>query len=322
MTPFGPGFGDILLQATRGGRLATNAIVALAILPTVMIIALNPPDPAYDGSDLRLGLEAFNRLVAGEAMYGWDMAAEGDQPLFFHYPPSAALIFGLFSAVDPQVAAALWRLGSVLALIVSLGWRAGLLAACSWPLYIDLYVCNGTAFSVAAMVAVLRSPSAMSFGLLGTVFALAPRSPLVPLVAVIAITYRRSAWPMALGIGIVIASSLAVGQVADFIAAALGSTSEMSAPANLGPSSLIGIAWLAVAVPLAVALAGVATRWRDRTTLGVSMLMAAPYWLPTTFIYGFIGFFVAMAERFRHGPEQPRHPRSRGQYSAEVERGE
>ena len=283
---------DRLWRDPRFARLGWLLLILWALTGVQILLGL---PAAYDGSDLRVGQEAAMRLLDGRPLFGWDLAASGQQPLFFHYSPAAAAVFTAFLPLG-SMAVAVWRIATVIALLAALGPRIGLLVICSAPIVVDLYTCNGTGLALALIVVMLRRPTSVRLFAVALMIFLAPRTPFVPVLAFILVV-ERGWWPVALAGAIVGAASLAIGQVPDYALAVLGSTSEIFAPANIGPSSYVGGWWLVVSIPVAAGLTLLACRWRDRTVLGAAMVFMAPYWFLATLTYFVLGPITSLGAR-------------------------
>jgi hypothetical protein len=204
-------------------------------------------------------------------------------PYAFRYSPLAALAFG---AIAP-LGLTLWRIAHFAALGALRDWRLIGLALLSYPFWFDVETGNLVTFVAVSGVLALRG-SRLATGIYLLLFLLVPRPLALPLT--VWILWRSPGWriPFAITFFGQLAAVVWLQLLTPWLTALLGSSSELHADLNLGPSAVVGIWWLLVAAPLAAWFT-----WRGR--LGLASVLASPYWLP----YYFLMLLLELAPRRR-----------------------
>lgn len=199
--------------------------------------------------------------------------------VFFRWSPPAAWIW---IALIAPLGLALWTAMHFAALFFLRDWRVAALVLVSFPFWGDTLNGNALTFAfVSAWLALRGSPSgAITFIVLT---ALMPRPLMFPSLAWLVWHERRYLW-LTLGAAVlVLISAVLSGQFEAFTLRLLfaGAMETVLSPWNVGPSALIGIAWIPIGLVLAIAL----TRARR---LGLASLAASPYWLGYYLLFAFL----------------------------------
>lgn len=188
----------------------------------------------------------------------------------FRWAPPAAW---LLATVIVPIGLPIWQALHAVTLALIRDWRVIGLALVSWAFWQDLANGNVMIFVlVAAWWAVRGSrPAAVAFLALSV---LVPRPLMLP---VLGWLLTRQPWARGWFVAFaltVIGLSAAAGQLDDFVARLVSTgSSELTTQWNIGPSRLIGAAWMPVGVALAVLLA-----WKG--WLGLASVVISPYVFP------------------------------------------
>lgn len=186
----------------------------------------------------------------------------------FHWSVPAAWIWA--GLVVPMGFFA-WAGLHFLAIATIRDWRVVVLVFATFPFWADVASGNMLTFAFVAAWHALAGNRAgvVAFVVLA---ALIPRPLMVPVLAYLLWTRKDARWAFAAAAGVVVASGLATGTLWTWIGMSLGTATGgwMEAHWNVGPSSVLGTAWL----PLGLVL-GAWAWWRGR--LGLASLLVSPY---------------------------------------------
>lgn len=265
--------------ALSAGVLARVALGVSIVLSAVYAVATLIQPSAFDWD---IYVEAGRWIVSGGAVY-----AEG-ATYAFRYSPLFAY------AMVPLAAIGVWGWHALhLASLALLPRRLALLGLAAFPFWFDVSVGNIMAFVFvfAALGLAGRRWAMVAFLALAL---LAPR-PLVLPIALWFLWREPSVRLPFLVLFVVHAIAvLASGWADDWAMRLMASGSEMTAPANLGPTRLLGWAWMPVGIALAV--------WAfARGKPATAGFLLSPYWFP-------IYFLLPLADLARSQPATPRHP--------------
>ena len=233
--------------------------------------------PAVDWDQI---VEASRRIVAGGDVY------EVTNEYSFPYSPLLAYAAGALS----WLGTAGWRLLHVAAAFALPTWPMRILCLVSWPFWFDVETGNLLVFVVLAAAWAIRGNGVATSAYL-TLLLLIPRPLMLPVAAWL--LWKRPAWRLpflalaVLSIGAIILS----GWGDDWARFLISISSQFDSPNNLGPTRLIGAAWLLVAVPLAGYLT-----WRGQLGLA-SVTISYPYVLP----YYLLVLLLDVPRRLSHG---------------------
>jgi hypothetical protein len=214
------------------------------------------------GYDWLIYLEAGRRVLSGE-LFEWSGA--------YAWSYSPLLAYG-FAFLAP-IGIAGWSLLHFGALAFLPARRLAVLGLISWPFWVDLYNGNTMTFVFVAAAAALGGSSVGTFAYLG-LCALMPRPLMLPLL--VWILWRRPAWRLRFVLVAIVslAGAFATGFLPSWVGALLGVGDAVAVSSrDIGPSAVIGPAWVAVGALLAAILT-------VRGRLGWASLAASPYWLP------------------------------------------
>lgn len=246
-----------------GVPVAVLALVAIALVPLVAINAVG------------LAQTALWLVRHGGAGGDWEVLSQltlADPyavPGYRWSPPAA----WLWSTLIYPLGLPLWQLLHLAALALVRDWRVIVLALVSWAFWQDLANGNLMVFVLLAAWWTLRGSRAGTVGFLA-LSVLVPRPLMLPVLAWILL---KKSWarPWFGGIAIVvIALSLASGQMGPWLERLfVTGQSELVTIWNIGPSRLIGAAWIPAGFGLAAVLA--AKGW-----LGMASVVISPYLFP------------------------------------------
>ncbi len=198
--------------------------------------------------------------------------------IFYRWSPLAAYL------LLPVVAMGLgiWRLLHFLMLLALRDWRLILLAAVSWPFWADVE--QGSVLTLCFVAAVLALRGSRASGALYLVLCLLIPRPLMAPVAVW-LLWQHPGWrlPFVAAAAAQLGVLAAIGELGVWVRVLVGSSSEMTSGANMGPSALFGEWWIVLGLPLAAWLT-----YRGR--LGLASLAASPYWLLYYLLFGLLEF--------------------------------
>lgn len=296
--------GPALAPIRRSRLLRGSAPVVLLVVGAALVAAVQG-----EFKDLLVYQYGGRAVLEGVPVYASDEPVTG---LPFTYPPFAAVVMAPLAMLPPWLVAALWAgasLGATAAVVVVVrralgrpapGWLVCLLTAGALvlePVWQNLLFGQVNVFLMLAVLVDLVRPERRWSGVLVGIAAGAKLTPLVFVVMLVLIG-RRAAAGRAL---LTFAGTVAIGFVAMPSSAAAYWTDRLVDPHRVGPPELAhnqstygalarlldgppptGL-WLAVTVPLAVAVLIVGARWwrlGDRvlgTCLGaLAMLLASP----------------------------------------------
>ena len=266
----------VTASVTRWGhrwRLSTGPwslwlLAATLPLSLVWIALIAQGSVAFDW---RIFAEASDRVRTGELYAVTDTYA-------YRYSPLLAYLLGPLTALGPWA----WRAAIVLSALALPTWPMRLAVLVSWPFWFDVQHGGTMTFALLAAAWALRDHKAAVVAYLALVL-LIPRPLFLPVAAWV---LWREPWVRAPFAGMAAAAvlgALATGYADEWIGRLLASSDEMGSLWNLGPSRLIGAAWLAIGVPLAAWLT-----WKGR--VGLASLAFSPYLLPYYFLFGLLGF--------------------------------
>jgi hypothetical protein len=213
--------------------------------------------------------EAASRFGTG-TLYDWGQPSPGGEPYGYRYGPLYAALMAPFSVLGLGV----WRLLHV-AVLAFLPWRIALVVLIFPPFWYDVLHGNVVTF---VFVAGWLALNGSRWGTLAyfALLVMVPRPLMLPVAAWI--VWQRPEWRLpAMGFALVGLAQLAYP---GFLPALLRSGGVESID-NLGPSALIGWAW----VPIGLAL-GAWLTWKGR--LGLAALAVSPYVLPYYLVIGLL----------------------------------
>jgi hypothetical protein len=167
----------------------------------------------------------------------------------------------------------LWGASHFAALLLLPQGRLVLLAASSFPFWLDTLMANTFTFAAVTGFVAWRGNRWAAVAYLA-LLVLMPRPVQVPL-AVLLLWRDRWLWlPFAAMVAIGVATTLASGYAADWARVLIGIGAQYPSPEfNLSPSRILGPAWLLAGIPLAIWLT-----WRGRP--GWAGLAVSPYLVP------------------------------------------
>lgn len=237
-------------------------------------------EPAVDWTHFQ---EASQRFLSGglyelSESYGW------------RYSPLAAYAFGALGILGTTG----WRLlhlGAALALPGPLLIAVTLL---SWPFWWDVQTGNTVVFFLLAGAWALRGSRLATAGyLIGLL--LIPRPVMLPLAAWL--LWKRPAWRLPFAT-LFVAHALAVAATGwgDEWIRELMNAKEIGSATDVGPSRILGRAWLVVGVPL-----GIWLTWKGR--VGWASLAVSPYLLPYYLLMGLLELVPKREEATSSGQE-------------------
>ncbi|MGH2428482.1 MAG: hypothetical protein ACRDGV_06285 [Candidatus Limnocylindria bacterium] len=256
-----------------GQRPAIPRISRVVLLGALVAAALAVPNAILVGRSLEVvlaGLPAVDwhhfveasRRVTDGGLY--DISANYG----YRYSPVLAYGFALLVPLGDLG----WRLLHVVAALALPNWPMRIVALASWPFWFDVEAGNLMIFVLLAAAWALQGNRFATVAFLALTIAI-PRPLMLP-IAVWLLWKRPEYRVPALAIFSVHAVAvLATGWGPEWVATLQHSGNEILSPNNLGPSRIVGMAWLIIALPLAAFLT-----WRGR--IGFASLLASPYWLP------------------------------------------
>lgn len=206
--------------------------------------------------------EAGRRAAEGESLYDWSG--------WYHYRWSP-IVAHLFVFIAPLGLTA-WRIAQVAAVLTLRDWHLVALTLVSWPFWFDIETGNTLIFTFVLAVWAIRGSTAASIGYL-VLLALIPRPLALPVAAWLLWQRPHLRLPAAaIALGTLGLAGI-TGQLPEWVGALVGAGSDLGHELNFGPSKYIGVAWVAIGLPLAAWLT-----WKGR--LGLASLAVSPYWLP------------------------------------------
>lgn len=245
-------------------RVAMAALIALVLAVNLWLAARSiqvilEGQPAVDWVQL---LEAGRRVTAG-GLY------EVSQT--YAYPHSPLLAYLLM--LVPWLETAPWRLLHLLGALAMPTWPMRLATLCAWPFWFDVEAGNLLTFAVLAAAWAIRG-SRISAAIFLLMTLLMPRPMMLPVAAWL--LWKQPTWRAPAFAAVVVSIGLVLlsGWADEWAGYLFGISTHFESPNNLGPTRLLGAAWLVIGVPVAVWL----TR---RGSLGWASLAASyPYLYP------------------------------------------
>lgn len=196
----------------------------------------------------------------------------------FRWSPPAAWIWA--TAVVP-IGLPVWQALHLVALALIRDWRVIGLALLSWAFWQDL--ANGN-----VMILVLLSAWwALKGSTTGTVTfvalsVLVPRPLMLPVLGWLLVKRPKARPWFALAALLVIGAALTSGQLGDWVARMLSTgQEELGSIWNIGPSRVMGAAWIPIGVALAAGL-----MWKG--WLGIASIVIGPYLFPYYMLMGLL----------------------------------
>lgn len=192
-----------------------------------------------------------------------------DVPGYRWSPPAA----WIWATLIVPLGLPLWQLLHLAGLALIRDWRVVVLALASWAFWQDLANGNLMVFVLASAWWTLRGNSVGTVGFLA-LSVLVPRPLMLPVLIWVLVTKPWARPWFAAIASVVIALSVASGQMAPWIDRLLATgQSELVTIWNIGPSRFIGAAWMPVSLVLGSALA--VKGW-----LGLASVVVSPYLFP------------------------------------------
>jgi len=255
----------------------TLPVVAVMVAATALLTALSREWTAFD---LTVYLEAGRRLASGMDPYAFSMP-----PIdaLYRYSPMFAVLMAPLSGLPLPVVAFAWRLVAfgLLGLSVrGLGW-VGVIILFNPLVVFDLLVANVSTLFLAAMITVVRWPSARTVAGYALLVVLVPKPTLLP---VLAWGLWRVA-PARLPVGLVAALGVATLAIPGYAPAVLSGSHIFGLMQNLQALSPMTVY---VALSAAACLTIASTRWPR--LLGPAAVLATPYY----FDYGWMLILLAL----------------------------
>jgi hypothetical protein len=179
--------------------------------------------------------------------------------------------------------------------------RLAILSLISWPFWVDLNNGNTMTFVFVAGAAALAGSSIGTFAYL-LLCVLMPRPLMLPLL--VWIVSKRPAWRLRFVLIAIVSvvGAIATGYLSSWVGVLLGVGDAVAVSSrDIGPSAVIGPAWVAVGALLAAILT-------VRGRLGWASLAASPYWLPQYLLM----LLLEMASLDRVQTRSERRPREGG----------
>ena len=242
----------------RWAVIAAVLILALVANTIGLVTLVIDHQRAFDWDNY---VEAARRLPLG-TLYAWH------EPYSYRYAPQLAPVFGLL----PALGVVAWRAAHVVALAALPSRQLALLLLVSYPFWFDVVTGNLLVFVLLTAAWAYRGNGPMT-GLYLVLCLIVPRPIMLPLLAWI--LWQRPGWRLPfLGLtALALLTAIPTGYLSDWIGSLVTSGGEIANDFNLSPSQLLGLAWLAIGVPLAA--------WLTlRGRLGWASMAVSPYLLP------------------------------------------
>lgn len=242
--------------------IAAALVIYVIVNVYLSVLTVDANFLRHDPADWAVFQQLQPRLASGR-LY------ELEPGYFYIWTPLAAVILSVIATIGFPIWAALHFL--------ALGFLRDrlliALSAVSWGFWTDVSAGNIFTFVFVAAVAAIRGSAVGSFAYLA-LFALAPRPVQVPLAAWIVLRRADLRVPAAALFAGAFAANLATGEMQRWVAVA-GATplSQFGFQYNLGLTRLLGIAGIAVGIPLGILLC-------RRGFLGLGGVAMSPYVLP------------------------------------------
>lgn len=267
-----------------------DVAAALLVLVLAVINAVLLPRP-------------IQALLSGDPAVDWLQFVEGGRRVFttdlyessdtygFRYSPVAGYLFAVIGGIGTTA----WRLLHVVAAFALPNWPMRLVTLASWPFWYDVETGNVLVFVLLAAAWAVRGSRAGAIGFFA-IMLLFPRPLMLPIATWLLWKQPSSRIPFVmLTVGHLVAV-LASGWAFAWLDRLLALGHEAGSPNNLGPSRLLGAAWLLIGIPLAAFLT-----WKGR--LGWASLAAShPYVLP----YYLLMLVLEVPGRFRRSAVEHR----------------
>jgi hypothetical protein len=215
----------------------------------------------YPGADLVVYQEAGRRVSLG-GLY------VNDATYVYRYSPVAAYLFAPLGLMTPLA----WRALHVAGALALPTWPMRILLLASWPFAFDLQLGNVMTFVLLAAAWALRRNRLAALIFLAFCL-LFPRPFMLPIAAWLLWRQAWLRWPFVILFGLHAALVLATGLGGAWLTQLFGSTEMVGSVFNVGPTAVVGLWWLFVAIPL-----GAWLFWRGR--VGFAGLAVSPYLLP------------------------------------------
>jgi len=240
-----------------------------------------------DGTDWHVFAVAWDRFNDGT------LYVEESWWYIFRWSPVAAPLLIPVAIIGENA----WRVLHIVALAGLPGWRR-LVALASYPFWFDVQAGNIMILVLIAAYWGLRG-NAWAIGTTLVLALLVPRPLMVPLVAWL--LWKHAGWRVPFAIMFIAHAGavVATGYATEWLGVLLQATPQMLGDLNVGPSAIVGVWWMLLAVPLAAV-----AFWRGYPA--ISGLLLQPYWLP---------YYLLMPLADRYSPQ----PRLNQQFSGGVE---
>jgi len=210
-------------------------------------------------------------IFAGASQLVWAGAdpysLEACRGCAYRYTPLFAYLFVPLAALGHTAWAALHfaaifafplRIARIVPLLWPFWWDVGVGSNMIFIALFGFYAMKGRAWAIAATLAIAI---------------LIPRPLMAPLVVWLLWHHRGTRFPFAVAALGSLGFAYGTGHLARWMEILVSSGSELGVSYNVGPSAVIGLAW----VPTGMALAALLT-WRGQ--VGWASLVISPYWLP------------------------------------------
>lgn len=210
-------------------------------------------------------------IFAGASHLAWSggdpYAVETCKGCAYRYSPLFAYLFAPIAALGVTV----WT-GLHLAAIFALPFRIARIVPFLWPFWWDVGVGSNVFFVVVLIYYAMSGRRWAIVATLATAL-LIPRPLMVPVVAWLLWHHRSARLPFAVAALATLAFAYGTGHLLRWMEVLTSSGSELGVPYNVGPSAIIGVAWVPIGIALAV--------WLTlRGRVGWASLVMSPYWLP------------------------------------------
>ena len=210
-------------------------------------------------------------IFAGASQLAWGggdpYTYESCRDCAYRYSPLFAYLFVPFAAMGHGVWAALHYL-AVLAFPIRIAKFIPLM----WPFWWDVGVGSNMIFVAVSAFYALRGHRWAVVTTLAVAL-LVPRPLMVPLAAWILWKHPWSRLPFAMGALVMIGFAQYSGHLESWLQVLASSGSELKMPFNVGPSAIVGAAWVPIGALLGIWLV-------RRGRVGLASLVMSPYWLP------------------------------------------
>ena len=251
--------------------IARRGLWALGAVGVGLLAAIN----------IYLAARSIFIVVGGSPAVDWDQIVEaggrvhhGDlyavnATYAFPYSPLLAYVAGPLSWLGTVG----WRVLHVAAALALPKWPMRLATLAAWPFWFDLETGNVLVFVVLTAAWAIRGNRWATAGYF-LLTLLVPRPLTIPVA--VWLLWRRPEWRLRFAVMAVaaLAGVVASGWADEWLGFVTSIGGQFESPNNLGPTRLIGAAWLLIGIPLAGWLI-----WRGRLGLA-SVALSYPYLLP------------------------------------------